>query len=134
MVAADGDSAARLANVLAGDYVHVVAIAELDDNVAEAVQQLDPDVLVLAGGASMAMARAVAEAVAATASRVTVMIVDDAGALPTRVCSGRRSARTAPQLPWSRHPFRSSISSPAPDGHLGVAPGNPGEHRPFLSQ
>ena len=81
MVAADGDSAARLASVLSGDYVHVVAIAALDENVAEAVQHLDPDVLVLAGGASMDMARAVAEAVAATASRVTVMIVDDAGAV-----------------------------------------------------
>jgi len=80
MVAADGDAAARLASVLTGDYVHVVAIAELDHNVAQAVRHLDPDVLVLAGGASMAMAREVAEAVTATASRVTVMIVDDAGA------------------------------------------------------
>ncbi len=97
IVAADGDSAARLASVLAGEYVHVVAIAELDDNVAEAVQQLDPDVLVLAGGASMAMARAVAEAVAATASRVTVMIVDDAGAFAdTRVFWPKvRTYRTA---------------------------------------
>jgi hypothetical protein len=97
MVAADGDSAARLASVLAGDYVHVVAIAELDDTVAEAVQLLDPDVLVLAGGASMTTARAVAEAVAATASRVTVMIVDDAGAMAdTRVFWPKdRTYRTA---------------------------------------
>jgi hypothetical protein len=97
MVAADGDSAARLASVLAGDYVHVVAIAELDDNVAESVQHLDPDVLVLAGGASMATARAVAEAVAATASRVTVMIVDDAGPMAdTRVFWPKdRTYRTA---------------------------------------
>lgn len=97
MVAADGDSAARLASVLGGDYVHVVAIAALDDHVTEAVQHLDPDVLVLAGGASMDMARAVAEAVAATASRVTVMIVDDAGAVAdTRVFWPKvRTYRTA---------------------------------------
>ena len=97
IVAADADSAARLATVLAGDYVHVVAIAALDENVAEAVQQLDPDVLVLAGGASMDMARTVAEAVAATASRVTVMIVDDAGAVAdTRVFWPKvRTYRTA---------------------------------------
>ena len=97
MVAADSDSAARLASVLDGDYVHVVAIAALDEKVAEAVQHLDPDVLVLAGGASMDLARAVAEAVAATASRVTVMIVDDAGAVSdTRVFWPKvRTYRTA---------------------------------------
>ncbi len=97
LVAAHGGSAARLASVLSSDYVHVVAIAELDDRVGDAVRRLDPDVLVLAGGASIETARAVAEQIAATASRVTVMIVDDQGAIAdTRVFWPKvRTYRTA---------------------------------------
>ena len=79
LVAGTGESATRLARVLSGDYVHVVAIAELDCSVARAVQRFDPDVLAMAGGGQMAIAREIAEGVAAVASRVTVMIVDDPG-------------------------------------------------------
>jgi chemotaxis response regulator CheB len=86
VVAASGGSAARLAHVLSGDYVEVVAIIELDDDVIRVVDEIAPDVVVLAGGAERAMAHKVAEAVAARSSRVTVMIVDDPdGETDTRV-------------------------------------------------
>ena len=77
MVAAADGSARRLATILSSDYVCVVAVSDLGGDVAEAVQRLDVDVLVMAGDSAMPAARAIAEQVAAAASRVTVMIVDD---------------------------------------------------------
>ncbi len=77
MVAAGGASAQRLATVLSSDYVCVVAVADLGEDIAEAVRRLDIDVLVMAGATAMSTARAIAEEVAAAASRVTVMIIDD---------------------------------------------------------
>ena len=77
MVAAEGASAQRLATVLSSDYVCVVAVADLGEDIAEAVRRLDIDVLVMAGATAMSTARAIAEEVATAASRVTVMIIDD---------------------------------------------------------
>ena len=97
LVAGNGASAMRLANVLSGDYVHVVGVTELDCSVAQAVRLFDPDVLVMVGGARMAIAREIAEEVAATASRVTVMIIAEPGsAVDTRVFWPKdRTYRTA---------------------------------------
>lgn len=81
IVAAEPATAERLAVVLSGAYVDVIAITKLDEGVATAVRRLDPDVVVMARGSTMEAARAAAEAVTATASRVTVMIVDDSGSV-----------------------------------------------------
>lgn len=97
MIAASGGSARRLATVLSSDYVCVVAVADLGRDVAEAVRRLDVDVLVLAGDSAMPTALAIAEEVAATASRVTVMIVDDPDATAdVRVFWPKERARRSP--------------------------------------
>jgi hypothetical protein len=77
MVAAEGPSAKRLATILSSDYACVVAIADLGGDVAGIAHRLDIDILVMAGASAMPTARAVAEQVATTAPRTTVMIIDD---------------------------------------------------------
>ena len=114
MVAAEGASAQRLATVLSSDYVCVVAVADLGEDIAEVVRRLDVDVLVMAGANAMSTARAIAEEVATAASRVTVMIIDDPdAAADVRVFWAKdRIRRVSPR-----------IEPPGP--HLAVRPALP---------
>lgn len=77
MIAACGPSAVRLATVLSSPHVDLVAVTDLDDGVVDRSRALEVDVLVMAGGTQMSLARSLAERVSADASRITVMIVDD---------------------------------------------------------
>lgn len=85
LVAAAGDAATRLAQAVSGSYVEVVGIVPMDGAVAAEIARLDPDVLVMAAGSAMDNARAIATEVTASASRMTVMIVD----APELASSGR---------------------------------------------
>jgi ribosomal protein L18 len=107
IVAAEGDTATRLARVFSGEYVSVVAIANLDRDIVDIVRTLDPDILVMAGGGAIAAAREIAQEVAAAASRVSVMIVDEPGAVTdTRVFWPQdRTYRTAAAIEPAPQPL-----------------------------
>lgn len=76
LVAADGAAATRLVQAVSGSYVDVVGVVAMGSQVAAEIARLDPDVLVMAAGSAMENARAIATEAAASASRMTVMIVD----------------------------------------------------------